>query len=118
MMVVTSSYCVGFILSIAIFYKVGILFGNYIAILTPMFEMKGSEFCMGDSCIAAPFSATTTAATITNLFEGANYREAATAYYNKVLGSLLSTTPATAAMTITTALLLLRLLLLLRVYYY
>ena len=97
MMVVTSSYCVGFILSIAIFYKVGILFGNYIAILTPMFEMKGSEFCMGDSCIAAPFSATTTAATITNLFEGANYREAATAYYNKVLGSLLSTTPATAA---------------------
>lgn len=95
MMVVTSSYCVGFIL-IAIFYKVGVLFGNYIAILTPMFEMKGSEFCMGDSCISAPFSAATTT-TITNLFEGANHREAATAYYNKVLGSLLSTTPATAA---------------------
>jgi hypothetical protein len=96
--IVALFYCVGFILSIAIFYKVGVLLGNYIVILTP-FEMKGSEFCyMEDSCISVPFSATTTATTtITNLFEGANHRETATAYYNKFLGLLTTATPTTAA---------------------
>lgn len=134
LMVITSSYCLGFILSIAVFFKVGVLVGNYIALLTTSPSivveiMKGigsisssssveqQQYCMdGDSsCIAAipSFTTTTTTTTdtttttatttITNLFEGANHRETATAYYNKVLGLLTTTTATTSTATTTIA---------------